>query len=243
MSDSRGDDGDTRLFAKYTMTCTMDTTLGELSLLEARHVVDTTRIGHDKPRHFSTIDTSIKLESLKKHSILGAGTFGQVWLVSRVGPRGQRVAYALKIQSKLELIKCEQATGVVSEVKIMAQLNNQFIIRLAATFQDPARVYILLKLVQGGELFSVLHTNDSDGVTESAAKFYTAGILEGLTYMHRRNILYRDLKPENVLIDKDGYPVIVDLGFGTYSSLVFVHACHCVNKCSENHVLLLTLTC
>lgn len=62
-----------------------------------------------------------------------------------------------------------------------------------------------MNLIQGGELYG--------GLPESAAKFYSATILEGLTYMHRRHIVYRDLKPENVLLDKDGYAVIVDFGF------------------------------
>jgi protein kinase A len=69
---------------------------------------------------------------------------------------------------------------------------------------------MLLTLIQGGELLNIIQ---GGVLPESAAKFYAASIAEGLTYMHRRHILYRDLKPENVLLDKNGYAVIVDLGF------------------------------
>jgi protein kinase A len=104
----------------------------------------------------------------------------------------------------------------VQEKNIMAQLHHPFIIKLVTTSQDKQRVYMLLGIVQGGELFNLMHNNNKDGLSDLNAKFYAAGILEGLGYMHRRHILYRDLKPENVLIDESGYPVIVDLGFGTF---------------------------
>jgi len=105
---------------------------------------------------------------------------------------------------------------VVREKNIMQQLHHPFLINLVQTYQDEQRVYMLLGLVQGGELFSLLHQATHDGIPEKDAKFYGAGIIEGLSYMHRRQILYRDLKPENVLIDSEGYPVIVDLGFAKY---------------------------
>jgi protein kinase A len=111
-------------------------------------------------------------------------------------------------------LKKKQAKAVVQERKIMAQLNHPFIIRLVETYQDENFVYMLLALVQGGELYSLLHSTNHDGISEKDAKFYSACILEALSYMHRRQIAYRDLKPENVLIAYGGYPVIVDLGFG-----------------------------
>jgi protein kinase A len=73
---------------------------------------------------------------------------------------------------------------------------------------------MLLQFVQGGELLNLIQGTDTyGGLPESAAKFFAAGILEGLTHMHQRQIVYRDLKPENVLLDHDGYAVIVDFGF------------------------------
>jgi len=156
------------------------------------------------------LDKSITMDVLKKKKILGSGTFGQVWLVSHVNTNK---AYALKIQNKRELIKFGQAEGVVREKNLMSSIDHPFIIRLENSFQNKSNLFMVMNLVQGGELFSVLHTATSDGVPESSAKFYAGCILEGLSYMHNRHMLYRDLKPENVLIDKDGYCVLIDLGF------------------------------
>eukprot|EP00804_Cyclotella_cryptica_P024979 CCRYP_015506-RA/>CCRYP_015506-RA protein AED:0.30 eAED:0.30 QI:0/0.75/0.6/1/0.75/0.6/5/190/490 len=151
------------------------------------------------------------LDELKYHHLFGAGTFGRVWCVTRVGGK---IAYALKIQSKRELLDQRQASSAVRERGVMAKLDHPFVCKLVASFQDDACIYMLLTLIQGGELLNLIQGGETyGGLPESAAKFYAAGIAEGLTYMHRRHIVYRDLKPENVLLDKDGYAVIVDLGF------------------------------
>ena len=200
---------------EYTIT-TLDqpVVVGVLTIVSCRNVFDTTTLG--KP--CETLDaTPISLKDLEKHAIIGAGTFGQVWLVSHVSSDGGRRPYALKIQSKRELIKSCQAKGVVNEKKILEKLNHPFLSHLAATYQDKKCIYMLMDFVQGGELFSILHSNTRDGIDETNVNFYASGILEGLSHMHRRHIVYRDLKPENVMIDKDGYPVLIDFGFGTFS--------------------------
>ena len=203
----------------YTATVLEDCTLGCLTLEDCRTIMDTSMIGKSTRRFAAmslVIEADIKLTDLERHKILGAGTFGQVWLVSRTNRDGIKRPYALKIQSKYELIANSQATGVVQEKNIMAQLSHPFIVPLVNTYQDKERVYMLLKLVHGGELFSVLHNSQSDGVPEKSAKFYASCILEALSYMHRRHILYRDLKPENVLMDAQGYAFITDFGFAKY---------------------------
>ncbi|CAB9518957.1 activated protein kinase catalytic subunit alpha-1 [Seminavis robusta] len=202
--------------AHYTAVVEEDAVCGVLTLKSCRTLFDTTRLGRGKgPLEMtaSIVEKKAQLSDLKKHVMLGTGTFGQVWLVSLKGDDDKVDVYALKIQSKTELIQAHQAKGVVQEMTIMKQLNHPLLLRLVKTFQDEQFVYMMLGLVQGGELFNRIHSPIFDGVPESTAKFYAAGVYEGLAYMHRRQIIYRDLKPENVLIDTKGYPVIVDFGF------------------------------
>lgn len=214
----------TTTLAPYTVTVLEDAVCKVLTLKACRGIFDTTRLGHGKPgpetsafdAQMSTREAETELKDLKKHVMLGTGTFGQVWLVSHKDASGSVLAYALKVQSKSELIKAHQAKGVVQEMTIMKELSHPLLLRLVRTYQDAGFVYMLLGLVQGGELFNRIHSPIFDGVPESTAKFYAAGIYEALGYMHRRSIIYRDLKPENVLIDRKGYPVIVDFGFGTF---------------------------
>merc|ERR1711933_350803 len=101
----------------------------------------------------------------------------------------------------------------IREKNIMASLEHPFVVNLVSTFQDERALYMLIELVQGGELFSVIHTETRDGIPNANSRFYAACILESLSHLHHRSICYRDLKPENILIDQRGYCVLVDLGF------------------------------
>jgi hypothetical protein len=191
---------DDPVFSKVTVKVLDDAecTLAKLTMASIVDVIaDKGRLSPEKKKLASKLDKSIAFTDLKKHRILGVGTFGQVWLVSSAKPGMNKKAYALKIQSKRELIMHGQVDGVIREKEVMASIDHPFILKLVNTYQDPSSLYMLLELVQGGELFSLLHPPDAvDGVPESSARFYAACILEGLSYMHQRKILYRDLKPE-----------------------------------------------
>jgi len=154
----------------------------------------------------------IPYASLKRIRILGVGTFGKVWLCT-VPSAPQPKAYALKVQRKRQLLDQKQTDGAFREMSIMAKIDHPFIIKMVGAYQDASTIMILLNLVQGGELFNLMKRSKRGKLGEDAARFYAAGILEGLAHMHHQMILYRDLKPENVLIGGDGFPVIVDLGF------------------------------
>lgn len=169
--------------APYSVKVLEKATIGVLTLQDCRSVFDTTRVAKGKGA-VGPSDPNVKLDSFKKHRILGAGTFGQVWLVSR-DISGQKAAYALKVQSKYELVKDGQAESVVHEKEIMSQLHHPLICNLVGAFKDESFVYMVMDLVQGGELFNVIHTKTKDGLPEKDAKFYLAGVAEGLGYMHR----------------------------------------------------------
>lgn len=171
------------------------------------------------------LKSNADLADLKKHKILGEGTFGQVWLVSETLENGSIQPYALKIQSKHDLAEEGQIKSVIAEKEIMMKTHHPFAINLIKTYQDTDFIYMLVELIQGGELFSVMHgSNEGDddgdqqkhGLVEHQAKFYALCIADVLAYLHRNKYVYRDLKSENVMIDSRGYPVLIDFGFAKY---------------------------
>jgi|UPI000581A41D CRP-like cAMP-binding protein/tRNA A-37 threonylcarbamoyl transferase component Bud32 len=197
--------------SKQTITVQTETTAGVLSKKDIESVIgDIKRLGQPLAPASASLDKTIRFKDLVKFRILGVGTFGKVWLVSH---KRTSTPYALKQLSKREIIGHHQVEGVIREKNIMASLDHPFVVDLVATFQDERSLYMLIALVQGGELFSVIHTETRDGIPNGNSRFYAACILESLAHLHHRSICYRDLKPENILIDERGYCVLVDLGF------------------------------
>jgi CRP-like cAMP-binding protein len=195
----------------FTITVQADTECGVLTRRNIESVIgNINRLGKPLMMVSATLNQSIKYKDLVKFRILGVGTFGKVWLVSH---KKTGVPYALKQLSKREIIGHHQVDGVIREKNIMASIEHPFVVNLVSTFQDDRHLYMLIELVQGGELFSVIHTETRDGIPNGNSRFYAACILESLSHLHYRSICYRDLKPENILIDAKGYCVLVDLGF------------------------------
>jgi len=168
------------------------------------------RLGKPIPFTNRAFDSTITSKDVKKHKMLGMGAFGKVWLATS---RDTKKPYALKTITKRQLIDAGQVKGVLREKQIMASLEHPFILPLVGSFQDTNFLYLLLPFVSGGELFNIVHTEQRDGLDNNSSQFYAACILEALGYIHARNIVYRDMKPENALIDKDGYCIMVDFGF------------------------------
>jgi len=151
----------------------------------------------------------ILMEDLKMFSILGVGTFGRVKLVLHT--RDNDKPYALKCMRKGQVIALKQVEHVMNEKKLLDQCDHPFLLRLAATFQDDNEIYMLLELALGGELFSVLR--ERHRFEEPQGRFYASCVGAAFSYMHNSGIVYRDLKPENLLFDETGYLKVVDFGF------------------------------
>lgn len=202
----------------YTATVVEPCQCGILTLAKCRRILDTHRMG--KPQNVREFDSlmvpgtkTISLTEIELHRIIGSGTFGQVWLISRETVAAKRRTYALKIQSMYELCSSGQADMIVREKNIMAGFHSPFVGKLVSSFKDDRFVYMILELMQGGELYQRIKSSPKRRLQEEDARFYFACVAQGLSYMHRLGFVYRDLKPENVMIDDMGYAVIVDLGF------------------------------
>merc|ERR1712176_1151306 len=101
--------------------------------------------------------------------------------------------------------------GIINEKKIMRELNNQFLVNLHKTYKDKYRVYFLLDVCLGGELFTILRKRRY--FDEDASRFYSGCVIEAFDYMHGEDIIYRDLKPENLVLDEKGFLKVTDFGF------------------------------
>ena len=140
-----------------------------------------------------------------------------MWLVSGKDDITNEVkAYALKVQAKHDLYMERQINACIREKQLLWEINHPFVVNLVATYQDPDFVYFLTEFIQGGELFSAIHKEEGSGMEEKEAKHYAFGIADAISHLHTLKIVYRDMKPENVLIDAKGFPMLVDFGFAKY---------------------------
>ncbi|KAK3240854.1 hypothetical protein CYMTET_49339 [Cymbomonas tetramitiformis] len=152
----------------------------------------------------------LDLADLEIYSTLGMGQFGRVKLV-RHSRNCQ--AYALKCLVKRMIAESGQEKHLRSEKMVLDKINHPFCIKLMATCTDKKMVYMLLELCLGGELFKVLGDSDNGQLPEATAVFYAACVVLTLEYLHSKGICYRDLKPENLMLDSEGYIKVTDFGF------------------------------
>lgn len=151
---------------------------------------------------------NLTLNDLSVVSTLGVGGFGRVNLVRLGIGEGMKV-FALKCLKKYHIVETKQEKHVLSERNILLNCKSPFICRLFRTFRDERHVYLMLEPCMGGEIWTMLR--DYGPFNDSAAKFITACVLEAFSYLHARNIVYRDLKPENLMLNECGYVKLVQI--------------------------------
>ncbi|RKP20780.1 Pkinase-domain-containing protein [Rozella allomycis CSF55] len=152
-----------------------------------------------------------KLTDFDIYQTLGTGSFGRVHLV-KLKKTGE--FYAMKVLRKSEVVRQKQVEHTLNEKTIMSTIEFPFLVQLICTFQDCTNLYVVMEYVVGGEMFTFLRR--SQRFPNHVAKFYAAEIVLSFEYLHSKDIIYRDLKPENLLIDKNGHVKITDFGFAKF---------------------------
>jgi len=159
-------------------------------------------------RAFSEASSSHTIEDFDIVRVVGVGGSGRV-LQAKHRPTNQY--RAVKVMSKARLFQQEQRLQrVITEKRILARLRHPFVVSLHWAFQTSTHLFLVLDFCGGGELF--FHMLARGRFEERDAMFYFCEILLGLEYLHSQQVLYRDLKPENCLLDDDGHIRLTDFG-------------------------------
>jgi len=138
---------------------------------------------------------------------LGEGTFGKVKHAVNVETQE---AVAIKVLDKERIQKQSMGSQIKKEISIMKQLEHANVVKLNEVLASRTKIFIVLELVTGGELFDRIVT--SGKLNENDARFYFKQLVGGVAYCHSQGVAHRDLKPENLLLDEQGCLKISDFG-------------------------------
>lgn len=157
----------------------------------------------------------IGLSHFKPIRPLGCGDTGSVHLVEL---KGSGELYAMKAMDKSVMLNRNKVHRACMEREIISMLDHPFLPTLYSSFQTPTHVCLITDFFPGGELFALLDKQPMKIFREESARFYAAEVVIGLEYLHCLGIIYRDLKPENVILQKDGHVVLADFDLSLMTS-------------------------
>ncbi|KAJ5093734.1 Serine/threonine-protein kinase 32B [Penicillium angulare] len=147
---------------------------------------------------------AVNLNHFRLLRVVGKGAFGKVRIVER---KDTGLTFALKYIRKEEVVRSESVRNIIRERRMLEHLNHPFLCNLRYSFQDMEYIYIVVDLMNGGDLrFHI----SRKCFTEEAVRFWMAELGCALKYIHSQGIIHRDLKPDNVLLDSEGHVHLAD---------------------------------
>ncbi|CAG9320119.1 unnamed protein product [Blepharisma stoltei] len=186
------------LFAKYSNRSQNSTFRGNSPRLCVREMSFFEEI--KEPSRVFPLDFEILTE-------LGKGSFGEVYLVRK---SDSCQLYAMKVLRKEKIMGQNLIKYAMTERHVLSYINHPFIVSLNFAFQTPEKLFLILDYCPGGDLSS--HLAREKHFDEYKARIYTCEILLALEELHRHGIIFRDLKPDNIVVDEDGHALLTDFG-------------------------------
>ena len=154
-------------------------------------------------------ENKVSMEDFELLKVLGRGAFGKVVLCRE---KTTKSMYAMKILKKTAVFRKNEVEHTMTENRVLQNIRHPFIVSLQYSFTTEDRLCFVTEYVCGGELFVHLKNEPCRRFSEDKTRFYTAEIVLALGYLHKNGIIYRDLKLENLLLDRKGHIKMVDFG-------------------------------
>ncbi|KAF9455908.1 AGC/NDR protein kinase [Collybia nuda] len=183
---------------------------GEATMPEERKQRQLQQLGKKESTYLRLRRTKLGLDDFKTVKVIGKGAFGEVRLVQK-SDTGK--IYAMKTLKKDEMLKKDQLAHVRAERDVLAESDSPWVVQLYYSFQDPSYLYLIMEFLPGGDLMTMLIKYDT--FSEDVTRFYIAECVLAIEAVHKLGFIHRDIKPDNILIDKDGHVKLSDFGLST----------------------------
>jgi len=152
-------------------------------------------------------EKKISVDDFRKIKVIGKGGFGRVLLVEK---KDTKKVYAMKVLKKGVIAARGEIEHTRTEKSVLSKLDHPFLAKLHWSFQTDENLYFVMDFINGGELFH--HLSIEKRFSDERAKFYASEIVSGMDYLHSHGVIYRDLKPENLLLSHKGHIIMTDFG-------------------------------
>ena len=161
-----------------------------------------------REREFTRLKRAkLTAEDFEPLTIIGRGAFGEVRLVR---DKSNGCVYAMKKLKKTEMVRRGQVDHVKAERNLLAEVHDEAVVKLFYSFQDEEFLYLVMEYLPGGDMMTLLMRRDT--LTEEETRFYIAQTILALERVHAANFIHRDIKPDNLLLDRDGHMKLSDFG-------------------------------